>query len=213
MNLNSNQTYNGPFADIEEHRFYTVIPNLRDLVPSLYSKKGKKQKATQGSEEPQETSGETVDETPDETIDENNDETPENLEDEIEALDQRLQSVTEEEEKEEETPVAPTLDVSRHIAVADLKNLSLAEKVDILMDRLLLCYTGDDVDRWCLEFCDLNKSMTRLALIDTIRSNYRKRAHQPYFARAIRELEPAFEKLSGEVESIVMVGLRGMSHK
>ena len=91
------------------------------------------------------------------------------------------------------------------MAVSDLKQFSLAEKVKILMDRLLQCYSSDDVDRWCLEFCDLNQKMTRHALVDVIQANYRKRDHQPYFARVIRELQPAYEKLTSEVESIVMV--------
>lgn len=199
MNLNSNQNYDGPFTDIEEHRFYTVIPNLQELVPSLYSKKGEKSIPT--SEENPEVGSETVDETVNETAGE----TMEDMEEEIEAMEQSLQSVVESEEKKDEEIEVATPEVSRSVSVSDLKEFSLAERVKILMDRLLQCYSSDDVDRWCLEFCDLNQKMTRLALVDTIRSNYRKRDHQPYFARVIRELEPAYEKLGTEIGSFVMV--------
>ena len=63
---------------------------MQELVPSLYSKKEEKQTPT--SEETPEV---VVDETVDETVEE----TTENLEEEIEAIEQRLQSVTDDEEK------------------------------------------------------------------------------------------------------------------
>ena len=39
---NDKRAYNGPFADLEEENFYRMIPNLEELIPSLYAKKNKK---------------------------------------------------------------------------------------------------------------------------------------------------------------------------
>ena len=40
---NKGTQYEGPFASLEEHYFYTDIPNMMDLIPSLYSKEKSKE--------------------------------------------------------------------------------------------------------------------------------------------------------------------------
>lgn len=186
MKLDEGQQYEGPFADIEEHRFYTVIPDLKELVPSLYSKK-KERTVEEDSDDMEEVLSEDA------------------MEREIEAIEARLEEATDE---EEESVVAESQTTSAAGApTSDLKQLSLAEKIDLLMEHFLQCYSADDVDRWCLEFCDVNQSSTRQALLETIRCNYRKRDHQPFIARAIRELRPAFDHLAREVEDFVIVAV------
>ena len=178
--------YDGPFADLEEHRFYTVIPDLKELVPSLYSKKKEREvEEEEDSEDMEDVLSEDA------------------MEREIEAIEARLEETTNE---EEETAVDDSQASNASSApTSELKELSMAEKTDLLMEHFLQCYSADEVDRWCLEFCDINQSSTRQALIETIRFNYRKRDHQPFIARAIRELRPAFDSLAREVEDFVMV--------
>lgn len=52
----------------------------------------------------------------------------------------------------------------------------------------------------------MNNPVTREKLVETIHSNYiRHLANQPYLARAIKELKPAYDTLGKEVEEFVRV--------
>ena len=97
--------------------------------------------------------------------------------------------------------------VSKYIRIADLKDQTFQGKIELLMDRLLMCCSSKDVDDWCLEFCDLNSKETRERLLEVIQENYRKSDRQPFLARAIKELKPAFPTISKEVDDIVIVSL------
>lgn len=294
VNLHNDQQYNGPFADIEEHRFYTVIPDLEELVPALYQRKARQNAKEGGSSKKSNPSHGHVPQNqinsslPPDVLTMQNDQGKEilmrvlddgtmvevknssqqeqeqeqeqdamksndgeiqaeesgegdevgegKIEEELRLMEEKYSSLVnneddplseaptyntskddreEEDEKDEEkdedgndnenTLTSSTHSVSKHVHIADIQDITFMEKVDILMDRLLQCYSDDDVDRWCLEFCDMNQQATQEALLEKIFYNYRKTEHQPFLARAIRELRPAFPKLEEEVKDIVFV--------
>ncbi len=128
---NSDSSYSGPFVDREEHMFYTVIPKLEELLPSLYLKKDKSKESPASDEEF------------------SNDETEMDIEREMKKMDE---TVTPEEEKPE--PVEETKHTSEHISrevsVASITTATQQEKAEILMDRLLQCYSAEEVDKVCV---------------------------------------------------------------
>ena len=129
---NSDPSYSGPFVDREEHMFYTVIPKLEELLPSLYLKKDKTKESPASDEE-----------------EFSNDETEMDIEREMKKMDE---TVTPEEEKPE--PVEETKHTSEHISrevsVASITTATQQEKAEILMDRLLQCYSAEEVDKVCV---------------------------------------------------------------
>ena len=129
---NPDSSYSGPFVDREEHMFYTVIPKLEELLPSLYLKKDKSKESPASDEE-----------------EFSNDETEMDIEREMKKMDE---TVTPEEEKPE--PVEETKHTSEHISrevsVASITTATQQEKAEILMDRLLQCYSAEEVDKVCV---------------------------------------------------------------
>lgn len=59
---NTTSNYNGPFADREEHIFYTVVPKLEELLPSLHLKRGKKTDSDNDSDDVSDSDSEFEDE-------------------------------------------------------------------------------------------------------------------------------------------------------
>ena len=129
---NPDSSYSGPFVDREEHMLYTVIPKLEELLPSLYLKKDKSKESPASDEE-----------------EFSNDETEMDIEREMKKMDE---TVTPEEEKPE--PVEETKHTSEHISrevsVASITTATQQEKAEILMDRLLQCYSAEEVDKVCV---------------------------------------------------------------
>lgn len=122
---NDGLTYNGPFADLEEERFYRVTPNLEELMPSLFLKK--KKSVEEESEEEKEEE----------------DEKEEWIEREIEAMEEQKEEEEEYEDEEEEERVrSPT----HSVPLADIPNLTNQQKCEIVMDRLLDCFSAKEID-------------------------------------------------------------------
>ena len=90
---NTTSNYNGPFADREEHIFYTVVPKLEELLPSLHLKRGKKTDSDTVSDDVSDSDSEFEDEA--------------KIEDEMKRLDAELPAgATMEEDDEEDALVS-----------------------------------------------------------------------------------------------------------
>lgn len=139
---NDRNSYSGPFADVEEEIFYRVVPNLEELVPSLYSKKGKKATEETGS-----TESSQKDE-PAEVVESLTVEEAE-MEAEMEEMEATAVEEDEGEEIEEVEDVGdlkttPGMPQSYHLS--ELKDISIEEKGQILMDRLMGCFSAKEID-------------------------------------------------------------------
>lgn len=135
---NDKRAYNGPFADLEEENFYRMIPNLEELVPSLYAKKNKKKEEKVEEEEEEKVEEEEVEKQEEE------------LEKEITAMDANVMKEEEEEEEEEkeeeETSIQfnPTLVHTVHLQ--EITDISFQEKSELLMQQLMNCYSAKEID-------------------------------------------------------------------
>ena len=141
---NDKRAYNGPFADLEEENFYRMIPNLEELIPSLYAKKNKKkeEKVEEEGIEKQQEEEEKVEE---EVVEKQQEE----LEKEITAMDENVMKEEEEEEEieeEEETTIQfnPTLVHTIHLQ--EITDISFQEKSELLMQQLMNCYSAKEID-------------------------------------------------------------------
>ena len=133
---NDKRAYNGPFADLEEENFYRMIPNLEELIPSLYAKKNKKK------EEKVEEEEEKVEE---EVVEKQQEE----LDKEITAMDENVMKEEEEEEEieeEEETTIQINPTLVHTIHLQEITDISFQEKSELLMQQLMNCYSAKEID-------------------------------------------------------------------
>ena len=148
---NDKRAYNGPFADLEEENFYRMIPNLEELIPSLYAKKNKKkeEKVEEEEEKVEEEGIEKQQEEEEKVEEEVVEKQQEELEKEITAMDENVMKEEEEEEEieeEEETTIQfnPTLVHTIHLQ--EITNISFQEKSELLMQQLMNCYSSKEID-------------------------------------------------------------------
>ena len=148
---NTTSNYNGPFADREEHIFYTVVPKLEELLPSLHLKKDKNKNKTENANVDVDVNDDdhaNVDD--DDSDSEFEDEAQ--IEDEMKRLDAELPAgaaMEAEEEAEEEAVVVHSASehVAKEVSVASITTATQQEKAEILVDRLLQCFSSEEVDR------------------------------------------------------------------
>lgn len=139
---NDRDNYSGPFADLEEETFYRIVPNLEELVPSLYTKKGKKQ--AEETESPEASQKEEPIE-PAESLTVEEAEMEAEME-EIEATAVEEDEGEEQEEVEDVGDLKTTPGIPQSYHLSELKDVSIEEKSQLLMDRLMGCFSAKEID-------------------------------------------------------------------